>query len=116
MAVGSAILLLAAAASSGNPDLGCSGPDNWAAGSAYAHLKNAGLVAPETVDFPKVRVVLLAQQKIGKDLYRQIHEITYPLKSGLVVRVVTTSNASSEECSMSSVKIRVVGQTLGGYP
>ena len=115
MAVGPVILLLAAA-TSGNPDLGCSNPDNWAASSAYAQLKNAGLVAPETVDFSKVRVVLLAQQKIGKDLYRQIHEIAYPLKSGSLVRVITTSNASSEECSISSVKIRVVGQTLGEYP
>ena len=116
MAVGPAILLFAAAAASGNPDLGCSGPDNWAAGSTYAQLKNAGLLTPESVDFSKTHVELLAQQKIGKDLYRQIHEILFTLKSGSIVRVVSTSDASSEECSMSSVKVRVVGQVLGQYP
>jgi len=117
MAIGPALLLIAAAAAAAsNPDLGCSGPDNWAASSAYAQLKNAGFVTPESVDFPKIHVALLAQQKIGKDLYRQIHEITFPLKSGTVVRAVTTSNASSDECSMSSVKIRVIGPVLGDYP
>ena len=116
MAVGLSILLLATAVASGNPNLGCSGPDNWAASSTYAQLKNTGLLTPDSVDFPKIHVALLAQQEIGKDLYLQIHEITFPLKSGSVVRAVTTSNASSEECSMSSVKIRVVDQVLGDYP
>jgi len=116
MAIGTAILLFAAAAASGNPNLGCSGPDNWAAGSTYAQLKNAGLLSPDSVDFSKTHVQLLAQQKIGKDLYRQIHEILFTLKSGSIVRALSTSNASSQECSMSNVKIRVVGQVLGDYP
>ena len=61
MAIASTALLLVGAASSATVDLGCSGVDNWAAGSAYAQLKNAGLVAPETVDFPQIQVTLLAQ-------------------------------------------------------
>jgi hypothetical protein len=116
MAVGPTILLFVAATAFGNRDLGCSGPDNWAAGSAYAQLKNSGLLKPDTVDFAKTRVELLAQEKIGKDLYRQVHEITFTLKSGSIVRVVTTNNASAEECSMGEVKVRVVGQILGGQP
>lgn len=116
MAIGTATLLFAAVATSSNLDLGCSGPDNWAAKSAYAQLKNAGLITPENVDFPKIHVALLAQQKIGKDLYRQIHEVTFPLKSGEFLRTVTTSNASSEECSMSGVKVRVVDKVFGDYP
>jgi hypothetical protein len=97
MAVGPAILLFAAAAASSNPNLGCSGPNSWVSGSAYAQLKNSGLLTPARVDFPKIHVMLLAQQKVGKELYRQIHEITFPLKSGSVVRAVITSNASSQE-------------------
>lgn len=116
MAVGPAILLLITSTALGNQDLGCSGPDNWAASFAYAELKSSGLLTPETVDFSKTHVELLAQQKIGDDLYRQIHEIVFTLKSGSDVRVVTTSDASAEECSMSSVKVRVVGQVLGSYP
>ena len=116
MAIGPTIFLFAAVAASGTRNLGCSGPDNWAAGSAYAQLKNAGLLTSDGVDFSKTEVELLAQQKIGKDLYRQIHEIRFTLRSGSIVRAVSTSDASSEECSMSSVEVRVVGQELGEYP
>ena len=34
----------------------CDGPDNWAAMSAYAKLKNAGLVDNALIDFTKTRV------------------------------------------------------------
>lgn len=114
MAIAASLVVLAAAASS--PDLGCSGPDNWAATSAYAQLKNAGMLTPDAVDFAKTRVELFAQQKIGKDLYRQVHRVAFTTKAGPIIRVITLSNASSEECSMSSVRLELVTQVLGAYP
>lgn len=116
MALGSAVVLLDASLASGSPDLGCSSPDAWAASSTCGRLRNAGLLTPDSVYFSKTRVELLAQQQIGNDLHRQVHEIEYTLTSGAVVRAVAISDASSEECSMSSVEVRVIGQAFGTYP
>jgi hypothetical protein len=67
-----AFLLLGITASvtaiAGNPD--CGGPNGWAARMALTHLKNAGLILMES-DFTTPKVVRLASEKIGKDLYRQ---------------------------------------------
>ena len=116
MPLGSAIVLLAAALASGQPELGCSSPERWAAKITYGHLKNAGLVTPDGVDFSKTKVELLAQQTIGEDLYRQVHEIQFTLKSGAVVRAIAINDASSEECSMGSVKVWVISKVAGSYP
>jgi len=91
----------------------CSGINGWPAGNAYAQLKNAGLLEPETTDFTKTRVNRLASEKIGKDLYRQVHEITFVKNAGDKVTVVAVSDASHEECSMGGVKVFVVSQQLG---
>jgi hypothetical protein len=91
----------------------CSGTNGWPAGNAYTRLKNAGILEPETTDFTKTRVNRLASEKIGKDLYRQIYEITFVKKAGDVVTVVAVSDASHEECSMGGVKVFVVSQQMG---
>ncbi len=80
---------------------------------AYTHLKNAGILESETTDFTKTRVSRLASEKIGKDLYRQIHEVTFVKKAGDKVIAVAVSDASQEECSMGGVKVFVVSQQLG---
>ena len=91
----------------------CSGTESWPAGNAYAQLKNAGILESETTDFTKTRVNRLASEKIGKDLYRQIHEITFVKKAGDKVTVVAVSDGSHEECSMGGVKVFVVSQQMG---
>ena len=91
----------------------CSGTESWPSGMAYTHLKNAGILESETTDFTKTRVNRLASEKIGKDLYRQIHQITFVKKAGDAVTVVAVSDASHEECSMGGVKVFVVSQQLG---
>src|SRR5215470_15368763 len=91
----------------------CSGPNNWASNMAYVHLKNAGLLQPETTDFAKTQVTRLASEKIGKDLYRQVHQVTFTKKSMDKISVVTVSDASHEECSMSRVDVLVISQQLG---
>ena len=91
----------------------CSGTNSWPAGIAFTHLKNAGMLESETTDFAKTRVSRLASEKIGKDLYRQVHEIAFVKKAGDQVTVVAVSDASHEECSMGGVKVFVVSRQFG---
>jgi hypothetical protein len=86
----------------------CDGPDNWAAMSAYGKLKNAALVDNALVDFKKTKVTRIASELIGKDLYRQVHRVTYTFFSGKTVEVITINDASHEECSMTGVEVFVV--------
>jgi hypothetical protein len=81
---------------------------------AFAHLKNAGLTDNSQTDPTKAVAIRLASEKIGTDLYRQVYRITFHTNSGNDIEVITSSNASSEECSMSDVDVFVVSQHLGG--
>jgi hypothetical protein len=94
-----------------NPD--CTGTERWPASMAFVHLKNAGMTDNYRIDFSKTRVVRLASEKIGKDLYRQVHRVTFTEKAGDVIEVITLNDASSEECSMSGVQVFVVSKRLG---
>jgi len=58
--------------------------------------------------------VRLASERIDKDLYRQIYRITFRVKSGKDIEVITSSNASFDECSMGAVDVFVVSRHLGG--
>lgn len=91
----------------------CTSPDAWPAAMAFAHLKNADLISNENTDFTRVKVFRLASEKTGKDLYRQIHRIRFPKKTGEVVEVITSHDASNEECSMSDVDVYLVSKHLG---
>ncbi len=91
----------------------CSGANSWASSMAFVHLKNAGLLQNETTDFAKTKITRLASEKIGKDLYRQVHEITFFGKSMDKISVVAVNDASNEECSMSGVEVFVISQQLG---
>ena len=94
-----------------HPD--CSGVERWAASMAYVHLKNDGLISPDTVDFEKTTSVRIASQQIGKNLFHQVHLVTFTRKSGETIQVITVNDASSEECSMSGVEVFVVSKRLG---
>jgi hypothetical protein len=94
-----------------NPD--CTGVDGWATSMAFGHLKNAGITDNYKVDFTKTKCIRLASEKIGKDLYRQIHLIRFTEKSGKTIEVITINDASSVECSMSGVDVFVVTIHLG---
>jgi len=78
-----------------------------------SHLKNAGLVQNETIDFAKTQVTRLASEKIGPDRYRQLHQVSFTNKSGDTVVVITLNDASHKECSMSGVNVFVVSRQLG---
>ena len=95
-----------------DPD--CTGVDHWPTAMAFVHLKNAGITDNNKVDFTKTKTVRLASEKIGKDLYRQIHQIKFTEKSGIILEVITINDASNEECSMSGVDVFVINKHLGG--
>ncbi|QAU23553.1 hypothetical protein EO087_05765 [Dyella sp. M7H15-1] len=87
---------------------------SWPTNIAIASLKNAGITDPTKLDESKTKAMLLASEKVGTDLYRQIYDITFYEKSGVTVQVITNSEASSSECSMSGVDVYVVARKIGG--
>lgn len=91
----------------------CTGVDRWPTNMAFVHLKNAGLTDNNKLDFTKTKTIRLASEKIGKDIYRQIHYIIFTEKSGNTIEVITSNNTSNDECSMSGVDVFVVRQHLG---
>jgi hypothetical protein len=86
----------------------------WPTSMAFVYLKNAGLTDNFRTDPSKATAVRLASEKIGKDLYLQVHRIKFPQVPGATIEVITSNKASSEECSMSAVDVYVVSKHLGG--
>ena len=79
-----------------HPD--CAGVERWATSMAFVHLKNAGLTDNAKLDYSKTKTVRLASEKIGKDLYRQVHHVVFTEKTRRTIEVITANDASSEEC------------------
>lgn len=90
----------------------CSGPDRYAASTAFAVLKNAGVVTNGNVDFTRVKSAAIVSERIGKDLWRQLFRVSFPLKSGRHVEALVISDASAEECSMSEPQIFLVSKSF----
>ena len=107
------ILLLVAAsmAPAFGKDPDCSGTENWPTRSALVALTNAGITGK--IDWAKTKTTRIASEKIGKDLYRQVHRVSYAQVSGKVVEAITVNEVSSEECSMSGVEVFVVSKHFG---
>lgn len=107
-----AVMVNAHAAPSQSPD--CSGIERWATSMAYVHLKNAGIINSEQIDFSKTKTVRLASERIGDDEYRQIHHVVFTRTDGSEIEVITSNVASTEECSLSDVEVFVVSTHLPG--
>ena len=106
-----ALLLPSTQALAGAPD--CFGPERWPTSMAFVELKNAVITTNDELEFDITRTVRLASEKIGKDLYRQIHLVTFTKKSGETIKVITNNDASNEECSMSGVEVYLISTHLG---
>lgn len=91
-------------------------PGRWPTMMAFVNLKNAGLTDNAKVDFNRTKTVRLASEKIGPDLYRQVHRIIFTQRAGPPLEVITINNVSREEGSMSEVEVFVVSRRLGKYP
>lgn len=107
------LIALSTAALAKAPD--CTKPDGWPAGMAFTHLKNAGVLDNDLLDFSKTKVTRLASEKIGKDLYRQVHLVRFVKRSGEAIVAMTVNEASSLECSMSNVDVYLISKQLGDY-
>jgi hypothetical protein len=104
------LLVLMMSATAKDPD--CSGIERWPTRSTLSVLDFAGVV--DKVDFKRTKTIRIASEKIGKDLYRQVHHVTYTEVSGKTIEVIVVNNVSSEECSMNDVEVFVVSKHLGG--
>ncbi len=94
-----------------NPD--CTGPDNWPTAMAFVHLKNAYLTDNYKVDFYKTVTEQISSERLGPDLFRQVHLVKFTEKSGNIIQVITVNDASNDECSMSDVDVYVISNKLG---
>lgn len=70
-------------------------------------------VNPVKLDDSKTRAMRIASGKIDKDLWRDIYDITFYEHTGRAIEVITTSEVSSVECSMSGPVGWVVSQKVG---
>lgn len=91
----------------------CAGINRWPTMSALAKLIKEGITDNNKLNFLKTKTVRLASEKIGNNLYRQIHYVTFTEKSGNTIQVITVNDASNEECSMSNVDVFVISRYLG---
>lgn len=90
----------------------CSSINSFATSTAYVVLKNLNIVNPKNIDYDKTKTVLLSSQKIGDDLDKEIHHITFYKKNGKKVEVITVNDTSSEECSMSGVDVYLIDKKI----
>ncbi|HTH62186.1 MAG TPA: hypothetical protein VL689_18795 [Paraburkholderia sp.] len=95
------------------PAAGFSGCPSWPTSMAVVHMMNDGITDSALLDHSKTKATKLAIQKIGKNRWRQLYEITFHEKSGREITVVTENESSSTECSISGVVVRVVSRKLG---
>jgi hypothetical protein len=85
---------------------------SWPRSAAYVNLKNAG----HLVDEAHAHVERLASERTGPDLYRQVYYMSFADSAGVPVEVVTVSDASHSECSMSGVQVYVISRVIGDEP
>ncbi len=84
-------------------------PARTATSMALVQLKNSGALDPATLDHTATKVTLLAAQPAGRGVSKEI----YREKGGRTVEVLTSSEASNEECSMSAADVWVISKATG---
>jgi hypothetical protein len=81
--------------------------------TAPVMLKNAGFLSSlQDIDESKTKATRLSANKVGKDLYVQVYDIIFHLKSGKAIQVVTRSNVSNEECTAGHIDVYVVSRKI----
>jgi hypothetical protein len=105
-----AIILSTAPAFAKDPD--CGGPNGWPAAMVFVAMKNANIVTNDQIDFSRTRVTRIASEKIGPDLWRQVHLVQYFRRDGSALEAIAVSDSSQEECSMGDVKTFVISAKL----
>lgn len=91
----------------------CAKPERYAASMALVHLKNAGLLENDKIDFSKTTVDLLASEKKAKGVFHQIQKIVFYEKTGKKIMVIAENDATKSECSLTGVKVYLIEKELG---
>jgi hypothetical protein len=102
--------IAAASVPKNGPD--CSGPEHYPASVAFGAMKNERLLTNYNVLWKQVRSRTIASQQIGKNLWRQVFKVTYPLTTGRSVQAVVVEEVSTDECSMSEPQIYLISKAL----
>ena len=90
------------------------GPDcySWPMNISEGWLKNAGIVDIINLDESKTKITLLASEKKAKGLYTQIYHFIFYDSIGNTYEIITNSDASYEECSMSGVDVYLIPRSV----
>jgi hypothetical protein len=87
--------------------------EHWPKTMALMSLKNAGITDPSHVNEAATKVALLAYQALPNGIFKEIYDITYFSNDGKhVFEVITSSESSYEECSMSDVTTFLISKRL----
>ena len=105
-----AILVFALTSSASAKDPDCSG--SWPTTMTFVHLKNFGITDDQKIDSSKTKTVRLASEKIGKDLYHQVYDVTFTEWSGKIIEAIAVHDASQAEYSMSGVEVFVISKHI----
>src|SRR5215475_8016598 len=93
-----------------DPD--CGGPNHWPAAMVFAAMKNAKIVTNDQIDFNRTQATRIASEKIGPDLWRQVHLVRYFRRDGSALEAIAVSDSSQEECSMGDVQTFVISEKV----
>lgn len=104
-------VIFALASTIGWADPECSGPERYAANIAHLELQEEHLI---TKQIPELELAIerIASDKIGSDLYRQVHLMTFT-EDGKSYSVITINDVSNEECSMGPVTVYLIDRKIG---
>ena len=85
--------------------------DSWPMNVSESWLQREGIVDIKNLDESKTKSTLLASEKKAKGLYTQIYHFIFYDTTGNTYEVITNSDASYEECSMSGVDIYLISKS-----
>ena len=86
---------------------------HWPVTMALMSLKNSGITDPTQINEASTKTVLLAAQALPKGVFKEIYRITYTSNDGKkTFDVITSSESSYEECSISDVTTFLVSRKL----
>jgi hypothetical protein len=108
-----ALLVFAMPAFAKDPD--CLHKGSWPINMAHTRLRDGGVFKPEEVDITQATITRLASEKLRKNLYHQVHLVKFTKTSGEELNVITVSDTSWEECSMSTVGVYLISKQYGQY-
>lgn len=79
---------------------------------AIVYLKNLKITDPTRLDESKTKTVLLAAMPKGKGVFHEVYDITFVEHSGKQIEVITTNDASWQECSWGDVTMYLVSRKV----